>query len=86
MNNIFTISGSPPPKLVWIWKNKTVDEDFNEDKTSRITNTYRIRKLSRKHHNTLLTCQAYNSEISMRRTSVRLKLFRKYHPIVYLIH
>ena len=68
------LGGRPPPSVTWWRESQVMDTSFQREE-SRVTNTLTIPNLNRDHLNTILTCQASNSNSSLPvSTSVKVDL------------
>ena len=68
------LGGRPRPSVTWYMDRDIVDTSFEKEK-SRVINTLTIDNLKREHLDTILTCQAKNSNDSIHKiTSVKLDL------------
>ena len=68
------LGGRPTPSVTWYMDREIVDTSFQKEE-SRVVNTLTIDNLKREHLDTILTCQAVNSNDSIHKiTSVKLDL------------
>ena len=67
------LGGRPTPSVTW-WMDRELVDDTFEKEESRVINTLTIDNLKREHLDTILTCQAKNSNSSHSITSVKLDL------------